>query len=480
MAPALARALASDGAYPWAVAALVLLALLARLPDAAESSEITRGHPDATSYFTNAYTYYLPNLTRVGTQLPMASAGSGWPLVEAAAFALFRVEGGPPVARVTLAPGSDAGLSDAEIERQYLAASEPVDAQRAVRLAYALSAVLSTAAVALTIALARAFATRAVSLAAGALVAFDPALVRAAGDAMSEPLFLCLLLPAGLFALRARESPWWLAGAGATMALAFTVRFNALTLAPIVLGAGALLAWPRHGARATLLGLAAAALAAALVAAPYLAWRADHLPSALHMGQNGDVWADRYWDAGSYSDPGSPRYQRYVTLEEYRATHTLGDAAARAWKSVWLQAWDFAKQASLPVLALVAFLAWRLLARDERRPALLLPLGVAGMTFASLFWVYPLVATQRYYHPLTPFLAIAGAAALAAWAGRNEDRARTTAWALAATVAVYGAAALARTGAGLAWALAHGDLALLALLGGLMLAGVASAAARGW
>jgi len=242
-----------------------------------------------------------------------------------------------------------------------------------------------------------------------------------------------------LFALacivRSRDDVRWLAGAGALLALAHMVRVNGLVMLGMLVAfaltharaAGRRMRW-RH----VLVPLAAFAI----VAAPYLAWRAAHLPGAFDYGTNQRFWTDdpwnmtdAYWSQYSIAE-GGPR----ETMSDHFGSHSAAEAWRRAYDSVAWQAQDLLVGAteravlSIPLAAL-ALAGIFLAPRGAASRAFLLSLAFTALTFV---WIYPVVRSPRYFMPLVPLAAILAAGAVS----RLSSRARVPALVIA-PVAAY-------------------------------------------
>lgn len=363
-----------------AVVGVILLGIAARLPLAFHARDIPAGHADSALYFRKAYEEYA-----VGFLEPLPHSGSGWPLLLAGAMRLW----GVPVASV-----------------------EPTAVATAIVFSYVFHAMIAAGLVTATLLLARLVATPRAALFAGVLVALDPFLLRHATDVMADALYAILIVLAIACVVKAREGRGWLAVAGSLVALSHMVRMNGLVMLPmIVLFARVYL----RRARPEFVGwrsLAIIVIVFFLVASPYLLWRGSHLPHAFDYGTNQRLFTDDRWDFadGYWSHytiaSGGPR----ESAGDYAATHTWGDAARRAWESVWLQVRDVAllggpeEGAALSPLLLILAIAGSL---RVRRSVIVwvLPL-LFVFTFATFVWIYPTVRSVRYYMPLVPVAAV--------------------------------------------------------------------------
>lgn len=411
-------ALSTPRGYLLASGALVLLAILVRLPLIARATDVWAGHPDSWVYFHQAYAEYLR-----GNAFPDGHRGSGWQILLFATLSLFGFEAG-------------SGWSP-------YGAEMTGEAARAALVAHTLSAGFAVGAVAATLLLARELLPPGAALLAGALVAFDPYLLRMTTSALSEPLYVPIFVLATVTVLRARGHPAWLLATGALMALAHVLKVNGLLMfAMLGLFAGYLLRerpftllrtmWrPGPDRRLALWGVGALAVFL-LVASPYLAWRAEHLSGPFDYGTNQRFWADDLWDLDdpwwtAYTpETGAPR----ETMGDYFATHTWRDAALRLWQSIEWQVFDLVgsgrwpaqereggewvgtapeESALTPLLAALSLVAAFTVMRQ--RAWWFLPFALA-FTFATFLWIYPLVRSVRYFSPLIPFFAVA---AVAGW-----------------------------------------------------------------
>jgi 4-amino-4-deoxy-L-arabinose transferase-like glycosyltransferase len=398
--------LARPGAMHAAVVVLVLVAVGLRMPLVVTANDVPAGHNDANIYFNYVYTGYLK-----GDVYPDGHRGSGWNLLLFGTLWLFGVEGGDWVDKF----------------------EEPDAAtQHALRLAYALSAMMGACAVVAVWLLARQVLPPLATLGAMALVAFDPYLLSLSTSAMSEPPYTAVFVLSLACVLKARQHPAWLLGAGALMALAHMLRINGVVMLLMVLLFAFLLlrGAPRPGraSRWTSTGawMAAAVAVFLLVSAPYLAWRADRLPGPFDYGTNQRFWADDLWTPGDaywthYTyEGGGPR----ETIGDYFAKHDLGDAVDRLYRSVQWQVFDlfgFGKwpghepeggvwtgtppdgSALTPLVVALSLVG--LLVAARRRELWFLPLALA-FTFATFAWIYPLVRSVRYFSPLIPLFAV--------------------------------------------------------------------------
>jgi len=421
MEAALARAgaaLERPGPYLWASGAIVLLAILVRLPLVAAARDVCCGHPDSWVYFHQAYAEYLR-----GNFFPDGHRGSGWQLLLFATLWLFG-----------FAPGQGWTPYGAPMEGE---------AAQAALVAHALSAMLSVGAVAATLLLAREVLSRKGALLAAALVAFDPYLLRLSTSAISEPLYVPLFVLATMTVLRARRHRAWLLATAALMALAHALKVNGLVMfAMLGLWAWMLFAKDAKEAKGAkrMLGLTprdirwgvAAVAVFFLVASPYLAWRGSELSGPFDYGTNQRFWADDLWNLNAawwtaYTPPhGAPR----ETMGDYVSHHTWRDAAARLWQSVEWQAFDLfgsgrwpaqeleggdwvgtapEESALTPLVFGLALVAALTVMRE--RAWWFLPLATLS-TFLTFVWIYPLVRSVRYFAPLIPLYVVA---AVAGW-----------------------------------------------------------------
>lgn len=399
-------ALARPGRLELAALALLLAAILLRLPLVATADDVTHGHNDATVYFNQVYAHYLN-----GNFYPDHDRGSGWSLLLYVTLAAFDVEGGAPVWR------------ESPLE---------ANAARAALLAYALSAMASAGIVAATFLLAKRVLSPLATLAALAFVTFDPYLLSITTSAMSEPPYTVLLVLALACAVRVEDSPWWLVGSGVLLALAHVLRVNGLVMlvAALVVGWLGLRALaPRRRAR----WLGATAAVFLLVLTPYLAWRAEHVGNPFDYGTNQRFFADDLWDMDDpyWTARNAGLDPPKETLSDYLATHTIAEAVGRLYRSVQWMLFDLLGYGKWPQgepeggwwtgtppdgSALTPLLSGLLvvglfLARPWRRWAFVW-VSVA-LTLATFVWVYPLVRSVRYFAPLIPLAAILAAGVLA-------------------------------------------------------------------
>ncbi|HEX2022251.1 MAG TPA: glycosyltransferase family 39 protein, partial [Candidatus Thermoplasmatota archaeon] len=248
-------ALARPAGMRAAVVALIVAALLLRLPLVFTANDVPAGHNDANIYFNQAHAEFLK-----GNFYPDAHRGTGWQLLLYVVLDAYGFAAGPWVGKYETLTGETA---------------------QAALVAYALSAMLTVGIVAATYLLARRVLPPLPTLGAVALVAVDPYLMFISTSAMSEPPYTALLVLALACVLKARDHPAWLVGTGVLMALAHVLRINGLVMfGATLLFAAILLARPGRGwrRRAPWGWFAASVAAFLLVSAPYLAWRADQLP----------------------------------------------------------------------------------------------------------------------------------------------------------------------------------------------------------
>ena len=392
-------------AFHAAVVALVVLAVALRMPLVVVANDVPAGHNDANIYFNYVYTGYLK-----GDVYPDGHRGSGWNFLLFGTLWLFGVEGGDWVGKFETPEG---------------------EAAHAARLAYALSAMMSAGAVVAVYLLARQLLPPLATLGAMALVAFDPYLLFISTSAMSEPPYTVVLVLSLACALKARQHPAWLLGAGALMALAHMLRINGVVMFAMVLLFAFLLLrgapwFSRAWWRSTGAWMAAAFAVFLLVSTPYLMWRADRLPGPFDYGTNQRFWADDLWTPGdSYwanydYENGGPR----ETMADYFAKHDLGDALDRLYRSIQWQVFDlfgFGKwpgheteggvwtgtppdgSALTPLVVALSLVG--LFVAHRRRETWFLPLALL-FTFATFVWIYPLVRSVRYFSPLIPLFAV--------------------------------------------------------------------------
>ncbi|MEA3137422.1 MAG: hypothetical protein QOC71_1703, partial [Thermoplasmata archaeon] len=375
-----------------------------------------RHHSDEATYFNKAFAEY----TRGGERLPLAHGGSGLSLLLEQVFRLADVG---PGAAVPQNPPAGYGFTDQQLD--------------AARLAYLTNALVGAGVVVATIALCRLVLPPLAVLAGAAFAAFDPALVRMSGQLMTEPGYTLVLTLAVAAVLKAREHPAWLLAVGPLMAFAHMLRVNGLVMLVMVLLFAVLLF--RRTARVPWRWVAGAAVLFFLVAAPYLMWRADHLPGAFDYGTNQRFFADnpwdfsdRYWQEYTYSD-GGPR----ESASDYFASHSFGTAFKRLYSSVLLQVVDLVGAGSSPwnrvdspalqplLVVLCAVGVVRLSGRPEHWA---LPLGLA-FSVLTFVWVYPIVRSPRYFMPLVPLAIAYGLAA-----ARSLAQTSSRPWTLAAAI----------------------------------------------
>ena len=420
------------GAFHAAVALLVVLAILLRLAPIVVANDVPSGHNDANIYFNYVYDGYLN-----GAVYPDGHRGSGWNLMLWATLGAFGVEGGEWLPKNAVPTPEQA---------------------HAAQLAYALSAMLAAGAIVATYLLARQVLPPLATLGAMLLIAFDPYLLFITTSAMSEPPYTVVFVLALACVLKARQHPAWLLGAAALMALGHMLRINGVVMF-VMVAAFAFLLLRGRPLRIRARWLAAALAVFLLVSAPYLAWRASHLPGPFDYGTNQRFWADDLWTPGdaywaNYTyEAGGPR----ETMGDYFAKHDLGDAADRLYRSVQWQVFDlfgFGKwpgqereggvwtgtppdgSALTPLVVALSLVAAFVALR--RRELWFLPLALL-FTFATFVWIYPLVRSVRYFSPLIPLFvvfAMVGWLHLASLARRPYT---VTALVFGAWVFVYGA-----------------------------------------
>lgn len=371
----------------WLTVAVVVLGIAARLPALPAADDLETGHPDARTYFWKAVAVY-----GAGRYEPLPHGGSGWPLLLSVMLRAFGVD-----------------VTQPESGEDLVASPE------AVLFAYALHAMLAAGLVVVTLLLARLFLRPLPAIAASAFVAVDPFLLGHTTDLMADGLYAILFLGALACAVHAKDHPAWLAGAGALMALAHMARINGLVMLLSVL---AFSAWEARARGARLRAPAVLALVGAflLVCAPYLAWRAAHLPGAFDYGTNqrfftDDPWnmSDDYWTHYSIRE-GGPR----EGPADYLATHTLGEGAERLLASIGLQIRDLLLgegERAVLALPLLALAAVGIAPRESPTRLLIV---VLAFTFATFVWIYPAVRSPRYYLALVPLAAILAARGLEA------------------------------------------------------------------
>jgi 4-amino-4-deoxy-L-arabinose transferase-like glycosyltransferase len=394
------------------LALVVVAGVLVRLPGAMDESGYFRHHSDEATYFNKAYAEYARDGAGSGDRLPLAHGGSGLSLFLEQVFRLAGIEPGATVPQ-NPPPG-------------YTFAPEQLEA---ARLAYLTNALVGASVVVATVLLCRQLLPPLAVLAGAAFAAFDPALVRMSGQLMTEPAYTLMLTLAVAAVLKAREHPAWLLAVGPLMAFAHMLRVNGLVMLFMVVLFGVLLF--RRESKVPWKHVALTVGLFFLVAAPYLIWRADHLPGAFDYGTNqrffaDDPWdfSDEYWQGYSYSE-GGPR----ETAGDYLGSHSLGTAFRRLWSSVLLQVVDLVGAGSSPwtrldapafhplLVVLCAVGAVRLRGRPEHWA---LPIALA-FSFLTFVWVYPIVRSPRYFMPLVP-LAIAYGLAGARSLGRTSSR----------------------------------------------------------
>lgn len=452
--------LARRGFQQGAVAALVLAAMLVRLPLVFAANEVPDGHNDANIYFNQVYVFYLNDHV-----YPDADRGSGWSLLLYITLSAFDV-----------APGAWADK---------FATLDPQQAHAAL-LAYALSATFSAGAVAAVYLLARQVLPPLATMGACVLVAFDPYLLFLSTSAMSEPPYIVVFLLGLATVLKSREHPAWLVATGVLFAGAFVLRVNGLVMFIMAL-AFALVLLHRVPWRRKLPWMAASVAVFLLVLTPYQAWRADHVGEAFDYGTNQRFWADDLWDM---SDPywtarnagGEPHKE---TMRDWFARHTLAESVDRLYKSVQWQVFDLFGYGKWPRaeehegghwpgtapdgsaltplvtgLSLVAaFVAWR------RRDLSFVPLALV-FTLATFTWIYPLVRSVRYFSPLIPLFIIFAMVGLMHLASHTARPRLVGASMLALFLVLYDARLLLQVPEGLARLGAEADVRALFLVTG--------------
>ncbi|HUR25607.1 MAG TPA: hypothetical protein VM327_06305 [Candidatus Thermoplasmatota archaeon] len=388
------------------LALVVVAGVLVRLPGVLDEAGYFRHHADEATYFNKAFAEY----PSADERLPLPHGGSGLSLFLEQVFRVAHIGPGAPVPQN---PPPDHAFSDEQLE--------------AVRIASLANALLGAAVVVATIALCRLVLPPLAVLAGAAFAAFDPALVRMSGQLMTEPAYTLLLTLAVAAALKAREHPAWLLAIGPLMAFAHMLRVNGLVMtAMVLLFAVLLLRRAGSAAKVPWAWVAGAAALFLLTAAPYLVWRADHLPGAFDYGTNqrffaDDPWdrSDAYWKGYTYSD-GGPR----ESMGDYFATHSLWTAAKRLYSSILLQVvdlvgagsspWNRADAPALHPVLVVLCVAGAVRLRG-RREHWAFPLALA-FSLLTFVWVYPIVRSPRYFMPLVPLAiayGLAGARSLA-------------------------------------------------------------------
>lgn len=382
---------------------LLLAALVVRLPPAYESDQYFANHADEATYFNKAQEL----MQRDGA--PLAHGGSGLP---GFLKAVSELSGQPPVAGVQ--QGGSASLTPEQLT--------------AARLAYLTNTLVGVLVVAATYVFTCAILRPAKALLATVLIAFDPFLLQLSGHLMAEQLFTLFVVLAAAAAVRATRNPAWLIGLAAAMAVASMMRGNGI----VVFAALALCSFfllRRSDTRQWRRWLAAAVAVYFVVQAPYLAWRAEHLPGAFDYGTNGRFWSDRLWD---FSDS---YWQGYSLKEggpqenvgDYLETHSLGEALRRLYLSIQMQVIDLFGGAQAghrdhpegtvfqPLLAIPLIVG--LLAERKRRDLRAFH-WVAGLSVLSLIWMYWVHDSPRYFSMLAPLAAPVAVEGLA-WIGRR-------------------------------------------------------------
>lgn len=370
--------------YVLLVSLVVIGGIAVRLALVPDADDIFQGHNDSKQYFAKAYGEFLHEM-----YYPLAHGASGWPLLLSGALRMFGFVGTAGFSMSMDAPWDEEG-------------------REATLFAYSFHAMVSATLVLATILLARSLVGPLTSLVAGALVAIDPFLLDQSTTVMADQIFAVMIILAIACVVKAKDSPVWLFVAGALVAVSHLMRVNGLLmLGAIVIFAAIHLrrAAPRH----RLWHLAIPVVAFLLVAAPYLAWRAEHLPGAFDYGTNQRFWADDpwnmqdpYWKSYSYENGGERE-----TAADYFATHSLSESALRFYQSGQWQLLDLTRVVLTPML-LVLGLAGMASTRRENWASIT---PIVGLTLAATFmWVYPIVRSPRYFLILVPLFAILASA----------------------------------------------------------------------
>lgn len=452
------RLVARRGVEQAAVLALILVAVLVRLPLVFEANDVPAGHNDANIYFNQVYVFYLNDHI-----YPDADRGSGWSLLLYLTLSAFDVETGAWVDKyATLDP----------------------EQAHAARLAYALSAAFSAGAVAAVYLLARQVLPPLATLASCALVALDPYLLFISTSAMSEPPYILVFCLGLATVLRARAHPAWLVATGVLFAGAFVLRVNGLVMFVMALAFAFILLWDRVGWRRLALWTGASVAVFFLVLTPYQAWRADHVGEAFDYGTNQRFWADNLWDGGDayWTARNGGLEPHKETMADWFAKHSLSDFVDRLYRSVQWQVFDlfgFGKwpraegadggiwpgtppdgSALTPLVSglslVAAFVAWR------RRDLAFVPLALL-FTFATFTWIYPLVRSVRYFSPLIPLFVIFAMVGLSHLASMTKRPRLVAAGILALFVVLYDARLLLQVPEGVARLLVEPDVRALTL-----------------
>ncbi|MHB8634241.1 MAG: phospholipid carrier-dependent glycosyltransferase [Thermoplasmatota archaeon] len=391
-----------------ALLAVLLVALVLRLPVYDDEGNYFKHFTDEATYFSTAYNGYLN-----GTDYPLPNSGSGLPLALEQVLVLAGVHAGAHVPSTR--ENATYRLDDRQLGAGRLA--------YAVILGSGLLLVLATYALARELLVDPAWA-----LLPAAVVAVSPFAATSGMWFLSDPPFAALVLLATWCVLRARRRIAWLYAAAVLAALSHVLRVNGLAVfAALGVLAYLLLRDPtrtRSPAGWHVAGYAATFTAAV---APYLAFRASYLPGPFDSGVNDRFWADgslfnfqdHYWQTYRPGQGGQKE-----TMGDYFSHHNLLDALVRLWQSAWLPFRDSVSLSLLPqttkvlslpeTLAGAAAFSYGLSRRLIDRTLGLVVLLLFLATWLPTLWMYPIVrnpaiGNARFFLLWGPLVAIVAA-----------------------------------------------------------------------